>query len=99
MGYDETEKGKHIDLHGPVDINKIQLDSTDQPETAVRRNSRQLQLTDAVNYFMPGIKYLVVADVTSYFVYIMSKHNPEITLNLIGIPDRWYVYPAEEKLN
>ena len=27
LGYDETEKGKHIDLHGEVDINKIQLDS------------------------------------------------------------------------
>jgi hypothetical protein len=98
LGYDETEKGKHIDLHGCVDTNKIQLDSTDQSETPLEEIAGH-QLTNAVNYFMPGIKYLVAFDVTSYFVNIMSKHIPEFTLRLIGIPDRWYLYPLEEKFN
>jgi hypothetical protein len=46
---------------------------------------------------MPGMKYLIAADVTSLFEYHMSKHNPEITLRCIGIPDRWYLYPLEQQ--
>lgn len=96
LGYDETEKGKHIDLHGDVDINMIQLDSMDR-SIAVLDDSAAYTLTNAVNYFMPGMKYLLAFDVTSLFVYLTSKHNPEITLRLIGIPDRWYLYPLEQQ--
>ena len=96
LGYDETEKGKHIDLHGEVDINKIQLDSMDRSD-AVLDDSAAYTLTNAVNYFMPGMKYLIASDVTSLFEYYMSKHNPEITLRCIGIPDRWYLYPLEQQ--
>lgn len=98
LGYDETEKGKHINLHGDVDINKIQLDSTDQSDAALDDIAGNI-LTNAVNYFMLGIKYLVAFDLTSFFVYLLSKHNPELTLRLIGIPDRWYLYPIEQHFN
>jgi len=96
LGYDETEKGKHIDLHGDIDINKIQIDSMDRSDAALDDSACDI-LTNAVNHFMPGIKYLRASDLTSLFVYLMSKHNPEFTLRLIGIPDRWYLYPLEQQ--
>ena len=97
LGYDETEKGKHIDLHGDVDINKIRTDSTDHSTDAVLDDSACDVLKNAVNYFMPGIKRLLAFELTSLFVYLMSKHNHDFTLRLIGIPDRWYLYALEQQ--
>ena len=38
LGYDETEKGKHIDLHGEVDINKIKLNSKKAYDRSIEFN-------------------------------------------------------------
>jgi hypothetical protein len=53
-------------------------------------------LIDTVNFYMPGEKYFVAADLTSVFSGLISKVNYEAALNLIGITDRWYLCRLEQ---
>ena len=53
-------------------------------------------LTNAVNFYMPGIKYLIAIDMTDLFITLASKFNPEVAFKLIGIPDRWYLYALKQ---
>jgi hypothetical protein len=55
-------------------------------------------LTTALNFFIPGIKYACSFDLTNLFIYLMGKHDPIAVLTIIGIPDRWYLYPSQEDL-
>lgn len=88
VGYDRTEKQKHIDFHGHIG-DDLPLD-----DTAVN------VLTNELNSFMPGIKYLRSFDLTDFFMELIGKHDNNINgvLKLIGIPARWYLVYLKEDL-
>lgn len=87
LGYDMTEKYKHNDLHHHVGKD-VSLD-----------NASVNSLTNALNFFMPGTKYARSLDLTDFIIYLMIKlEYPALVLNLIGIPDRWYLYPSQKDL-
>jgi hypothetical protein len=98
VGFDLTEKAKHVCLQEDLDINKIQLDSKNLADSILRDELVGI-LKNHMNFYMSGIKYIVAVDMTDLFVLLMKKHDLEGTLKLIGVPDRWYLHSLEQGFN
>ena len=95
IGCDRTEKSKHTDLH--VIKSKqtgLQVIDVDAPLNSIT----VAVLRNALNFIMPGIKYGLSLDLTDFYAYLSSKLDPIIVLNLIGVPDRWYLCSVEKGL-
>ncbi len=96
-GYDMTEETRH--QCDPVRIRNVQ---TAQPQQLylVNLEESMLQiLTNSLNFYMPGDKYLVALDFTDFIVHLVNKLNYEVACTLIGIPDRWHWYRLEQNYN
>lgn len=89
VGYDKTERQKHIDFYNHVG---------DVGDDFALDNMAVNKLTDALNFFIPGIKYLLSFDLTDFFMELMKVHNIKGVLQVIGIPNRWYLIPVKENL-
>ena len=95
IGCDRTEKSKHTDLH--VIKSKqtgLQVIDVDAPLNSIT----VAVLRNALNFIMPGIKYGLSLDLTDFYAYLSSKLDPIVVLNLIGVPDRWYLCSVEKGL-
>ena len=95
--YDMTEQTRH-----QCDSVRIRNFQTAQPQPLYLVNLEEsiLQiLTNSLNFYMPGNKYLVAFDFTDLIVQLANKLNYEIACNLIGIPDRWHWYRLEQNYN
>jgi hypothetical protein len=94
-GYDMTERERHRCSVDKAEMDKVQSARTEQSDLELKDLIVRM-LINAVNFYMPGEKYLVAADLTSVFSGLISKVNYEAALNLIGIPDRWYLCRLEQ---
>jgi len=94
-GYDMTERERHRCSVDQVKMDKVQSARTEQSDLELK-NLTVGMLINALNFYMPGEKYLVATDLTSVFSGLISKVNYEAALNLIGIPHRWYLCRLEQ---
>ena len=93
--YDITERERHRCSVDKVEMDKVQSARTVQSDLELK-NLTVGMLINAVNFYMPGEKYLVATDLTNVFSGLISKVNYEAALNLIGIPHRWYLCRLEQ---
>lgn len=94
-GYDKTERERHRCSIDKAEMDKLQSARTEQSDLELK-NLTVGMMINSVNFYMPGEKYFVAADLTSVFSDLISKVNYEAALSLIGIPHRWYLCRLEQ---
>ena len=93
-GYDMTMEKKHRCADSPDRRSYIVLpipsDIPDVDHWAAQTLLNQL------NFFIPIGKYLIAKDISQAFINISDKFNPEISREILGIPNEYYSYTLEK---
>lgn len=94
LGYDMTYEARHVcdevkvkSIHA-VSIRKVDIDSRD--------NFFGKELLGHVNFFMPGVKYLIGRDVSKALEAYSSVTNYAIAKELLGIPDKYSLFTLND---
>ncbi len=92
-GYDMTMQAKHRCKEEKVKGSNIVFNI--QPEIMNIDEWTTEILLNLLNSCMPSWKYLIAYDISNTFDVLIGKLNHEGANNLLGIPDRFYLYSLE----
>jgi hypothetical protein len=94
IGYDKTMVSRHMCDEQKVKTSKdiSMMNLSDLWATWDQYNSAAAQMLNALNFIMPGKKYLIAEDMSSLFNFLESLMLPDFAKILLGVPDRFHFH-------